>query len=232
MRPRSGSRTTMPRPVRSSMTARSSAGARSRSEAWPFPDGAPFPRARAPCWRAVRTSSRSRCTRTRTSGNAAVASSSVQIRTRRTYASNVTRSTECHHYHRSSVTQVGYLGPRGTFAEEALLSQPDLAAATSVPLRTVPAVLTAVERGDVELGLVPIANSIEGTVTVTLDTLAFDTELLVQREVVLPISLHLCARPGTSLDAIRTFVSHPTPFAQRRPWLIRTLPNPPLHAPN
>jgi prephenate dehydratase len=130
------------------------------------------------------------------------------------------------------VTQVGYLGPRGTFAEEALLSQPDLAEATAVPLRTVPAVLTAVERGDVDLGLVPIENSIEGTVTVTLDTLAFDTELLVQREVDLPISLHLCAKPGTGLDAIRTVVSHPNPFGQCRTWLMRKLPNADLEAAN
>jgi prephenate dehydratase len=130
------------------------------------------------------------------------------------------------------VTQVGYLGPRGTFAEEALLSQPDLAAGTPVPLRTVPEVLTAVERGDVDVGLVPIENSIEGTVTVTLDTLAFDTELLVQREVDLPISLHLCAKPGTGLDHIRTVVSHPNPFGQCRTWLMRKLPNAELEAAN
>jgi prephenate dehydratase len=130
------------------------------------------------------------------------------------------------------VTQVGYLGPRGTFAEEALLSQADLAAGTAVPLRTVPAVLTAVERGDVEVGLVPIENSIEGTVTVTLDTLAFDTELLVQREVDLPVSLHLCAKPGTSIAAIRTVISHPNPFGQCRTWLARKLPDAELEATN
>jgi prephenate dehydratase len=127
---------------------------------------------------------------------------------------------------------VGYLGPRGTFAEEALLSQPDLAAGTPVPLRTVPAVLTAVERGEVDVGLVPIENSIEGTVTVTLDTLAFDTELLVQREVDLPVSLHLCARPGTGLETIRTVVSHPNPFGQCRTWLARKLPDADLEAAN
>src|SRR5262245_9007741 len=49
------------------------------------------------------------------------------------------------------VTRVGYLGPHGTFAEEALLTQPDLAAAESVPLRSVPHVINAVEQGDVDL---------------------------------------------------------------------------------
>jgi prephenate dehydratase len=121
------------------------------------------------------------------------------------------------------VTRVGYLGPRGTFAEEALLTQPDLAAETPVPLRTVPDVLTAIERGEVDVGLVPLENSIDGTVTVTLDTLAFDTDLLIQREVDLPISLHLCARPGTRLADVRVVVSHPSPFGQCRAWLARKL---------
>ncbi len=94
------------------------------------------------------------------------------------------------------MTRVGFLGPHGTFAEEALLTQPDLAAGEAVPFRDVPHVITAVERGEVDLGIVPIENSIEGSITVTLDTLAFDTDLLVQREVDLPISLHLCARAG------------------------------------
>jgi prephenate dehydratase len=119
--------------------------------------------------------------------------------------------------------RVGFLGPHGTFAEEALLTQADLAAGEQVPLRTVPQVITAVESGDVDVGLVPLENSIEGTVTVTLDTLAFDTDLLIQREVDLPISLHLCARPGTKLADVRTVVSHPNPLGQCRGWLASKL---------
>lgn len=130
------------------------------------------------------------------------------------------------------MTRVGYLGPRGTFAEEALSTQPDLAAGEPVPLRTVPHVLTAVERGEVDLGLVPIENSIEGTVTVTLDTLAFDTDLLVQREIDLPVSLHLCGKPGTRLDDIRTVISHPNPLGQCRSWLSSKLPDAELVAAN
>jgi prephenate dehydratase len=130
------------------------------------------------------------------------------------------------------MARVGFLGPRGTFAEEALLGQDDLAAETAVPLRTVPEVLTAVERGDVDVGLVPIENSIEGTVTVTLDTLAFDTDLLVQREVDLPVSLHLCAKPGTALGDVRTIISHPNPLGQCRTWLSRKAPDAVLEAAN
>lgn len=134
-------------------------------------------------------------------------------------------------YHRV-VTRVGYLGPRGTFAEEALTTQPDLAASESVPLRSVPHVLTAVEEGTVDVGLVPIENSVEGTVTVTLDSLAFDTDLLVQREIDLPVALHLCAKPGTRLDDVRTVISHPNPLGQSRGWLMAKLPEAELVAAN
>jgi prephenate dehydratase len=130
------------------------------------------------------------------------------------------------------VTRVGYLGPRGTFAEEALGTQADLASAEAVPFRTVPQVLSAVERGDVEVGLVPIENSIEGTISVTLDTLAFDTDLLVQREVDLPVSLHLAAKPGTTLTDVTTVVSHPNPLGQCRGWLSTKLPDAELVAAN
>jgi prephenate dehydratase len=123
------------------------------------------------------------------------------------------------------MTRVGFLGPHGTFAEEALLTQPDLAAGDAVPFRDVPHVITAVEQGEVDVGLVPIENSIEGSITVTLDTLAFDTELLVQREVDLPVSLHLCAPPGTELSDITTVVSHPNPLGQTRMWLAKHLPD-------
>ena len=67
---------------------------------------------------------------------------------------------------------VAYFGPPGTFTEEALLSQPDLAAQDRVPFPGVPEVIGAVERGDAECGVVPIVNMIEGSVSVTLDTLA------------------------------------------------------------
>ncbi len=121
--------------------------------------------------------------------------------------------------------RTGFLGPHGTFAEEALRTQPDLAAGEAVPFRDVPHVITAVEQGEVDVGLVPIENSIEGSITVTLDTLAFDTNLLVQREVDLPVSLHLCAPKGTKLRDITTVVSHPNPLGQTRMWMAKHLPD-------
>jgi prephenate dehydratase len=122
-------------------------------------------------------------------------------------------------------TRVGFLGPHGTFAEEALLTQPDLAEGVAVPFRDVPHVINAVEQGTVDLGIVPIENSIEGSIPVTLDTLAFDTNLLLQREVDLPVSLNLCVRPGTKLRDITTVVSHPNPLGQTRIWLSKHLPD-------
>ena len=72
----------------------------------------------------------------------------------------------------SSRRRVGFLGPEGTFTEQALLSQPDLATDELVPIGSIPEVLTAVDNGEVELGFIAIENSIEGTVNVTIDALA------------------------------------------------------------
>jgi prephenate dehydratase len=120
--------------------------------------------------------------------------------------------------------RVAYFGPAGTFCEEALLTQPDLAAGDRTPFAAVPEVIAAVERHDVDGGVVPIENMIEGSVSVTLDTLAFDSDLLIQREIDLPVSLNLSARPGVALADVRTVVSFPHAIAQCRGWLAKKIP--------
>jgi prephenate dehydratase len=120
--------------------------------------------------------------------------------------------------------QVAYFGPAGTFTEEALLTQPDLAAGERTPFPAVPEVIAAVERRDADGGVVPIENMIEGSVSVTLDTLAFDSDLLIQREIDLPVSLNLCARPGVTLADVRTVVSFPHAIAQCRGWIAKKIP--------
>lgn len=115
--------------------------------------------------------------------------------------------------------QIGYLGPSGTFTEQALLSQPDLAGEERVAFRTVPDVLDAVQAGDIRFGVVPIENSIEGMVNFTQDALVFDYELLIQREIVLDIQHSLLTAPGASLSDIRTVVSIPVATAQCHAWL-------------
>lgn len=122
------------------------------------------------------------------------------------------------------MARVAFLGPPGTFTEEALRSQPDLAGEELVPIRSVPEVITGVERGEADLGVVPIENSIEGSVNVTLDTLGFESDLLIQREVVLGIDLNLCARPGTELGGVKAIISHPHATAQCREWVAAKLP--------
>ena len=114
----------------------------------------------------------------------------------------------------TSAQRIGFFGPAGTFTEQALLTQPDLAAAVTVPFRTVPDVLDAVESGEVDLGFVPIENSIEGTVNFTQDALVFDHDLLIQREVVLDIEHCVLAKKGAMLAGIETLFSIPVATAQ------------------
>ena len=123
------------------------------------------------------------------------------------------------------MVRVAYFGPAGTFSEEALLTQSDLAAGERTPFAAVPEVIAAVERGQADGGVVPIENMIEGSVSVTLDTLAFDSDLLIQREIDLPVSLNLCARPGVALADVRTVVSFPHAIAQCRGWMAKKIPN-------
>jgi prephenate dehydratase len=134
-------------------------------------------------------------------------------------------------YHRP-VDDVTYFGPEGTFTEEALLTQPDLAARTRVPQRSVPDVIAAVERHEFVAGVVPIENMIEGSVTVTLDTLAWESELLIQREIDLPIALSFCVRPGVALAEVRSVLSFPIAAAQCRGWLARKVPQADFRAAN
>lgn len=123
------------------------------------------------------------------------------------------------------MTHIGFLGPPGTFTEQALLSDSDLAHGELVAYPSILDVLVATENGDVDLGFVPIENSIEGTVNVTLDTLAFETSLLIQHEVVLGIQLDLLARRGTSIADVKKVVSFPHATAQVRDFLVRELPD-------
>lgn len=120
--------------------------------------------------------------------------------------------------------RVGFFGPSGTFTEQALLSQSDLSVGDRIPFPTVPDVLDAVASGEVDLGFVPIENSIEGTVNFTQDALAFDYELLIQREVVLDVEHCLVAAPGTTLGDIDVVLSIPVATAQCHRFLRTQLP--------
>jgi prephenate dehydratase len=126
---------------------------------------------------------------------------------------------------------IAYLGPAGTFTEQALLSEPDLAAARHLLCASWPDVLAAVGR-EAELGFAAIENSIEGSVNVVQDALAFDHDLLIQREVIISVQLSLLVRPGTTLGDIKRVVTFPVAGAQCRGFLRRELPDAVVEAAN
>jgi len=121
--------------------------------------------------------------------------------------------------------RIAYLGPPGTFTEEALLGQPDLTGAGLVAMKSMPEVLGATAAGDVDLGFVALENSIEGSVLMVLDRLVFDDELLIQREVVLTIRQNLLVPPGMTMADVRRVVSFPDAMAQCRRFFARSLPD-------
>ncbi len=124
-----------------------------------------------------------------------------------------------------SPPRIAFLGPEGTFTEEALLSEPDYASAEILPMTSLNEVLESVQSGKVELGFVPLENAIEGTVRDILDSLVFEFDLRIQREVILDVHLHLMARPGIELTDIERVASIPVATAQCRRFLTAHLPS-------
>jgi len=115
--------------------------------------------------------------------------------------------------------RAGYLGPEGTFTEAALRTVPAASRADLQPQPTVVAALDAVRTGAADGAVVPIENSVEGSVTVTLDELAAGDPLLITREMAMPVRFALLARPGRDPFAVRTIATHPHAAAQCRRWL-------------
>lgn len=122
-------------------------------------------------------------------------------------------------------TRFLYLGPEGTFAEQALHAVPAATRGTRLPARSVPEALDAVRAGEADAALVPLENSIGGAVGVTLDEMVDGDPLMIGREVVLPVEFVLAARPGTGLGAVRTVAAHPQASTQCRGWLRDRLPD-------
>ncbi len=117
---------------------------------------------------------------------------------------------------------VAYLGPPGTFTEEAALRY--RAGATLLPYPTESAVAAAVEAGDADEGVLAIENSIEGPVTRTVDALVHDSQLSIKAEIVLAIEHCLIARPGTNVDSIEAIYAHTQALNQCRKYIDRRFP--------
>lgn len=118
-----------------------------------------------------------------------------------------------------------YLGPAGTFCEMALRTLPAAERAELLPCVCVADALDAVRRGDAGGGVVPLENSVEGSVAETLDELATGEPLQIVREILLPVSFALMARAGTRLGDVSTVTTMPHAEAQVRGWLRRELPS-------
>jgi prephenate dehydratase len=121
--------------------------------------------------------------------------------------------------------RVAFLGPRGTFSEEALQASAP-AGAEAVPYPTVWDTVMAVQEGAVNRAVVPIENSLEGGVAATLDALATEADAVrIAREVVLPVRHCVIAARELRLEAVTRVVSHPQATAQCARFLRERLPH-------
>ncbi len=125
----------------------------------------------------------------------------------------------------SPFATIGFLGPPGTFTEEALRSEPGLAGADLRPLPSFVHVLSAVSEGGADYGFVALENSIEGTVSITLDQLVFDRDLIIVGETVLPVTQNLIGPAGLRVDEVKRVVSFPHASGQCRGWLADNVPD-------
>jgi prephenate dehydratase len=125
--------------------------------------------------------------------------------------------------------EIAHLGPAGTYAEQAAffyldwLSQHQRITASLSPYPTIAQSLQAVAVGQAQLAVVPVENSLEGSVTMTLDALWRLDSLRIQSALVMPIS-HMLISGAASLDVIKTVYSHPQALAQCQGWLEKFLP--------
>ena len=121
----------------------------------------------------------------------------------------------------------GYLGPAGTFAEAALLhwlaEQPSRAKPRA--FASVLGALEAVHSGEIQGAMVPLENSIEGSVSATLDALATGPELSILAEEQVDVTFSLLAPKGVALADVAVVTTHPHAEAQCRPWLAENLPD-------
>ena len=125
---------------------------------------------------------------------------------------------------RDSVEKVTFLGPRGTFADSAVQAMESISGLPAEPTASVPAAFESVRQGTADAALVPIENSVEGSVTVTLDELNSDEPLVILDEVAVPIRFALVAAGPIGLDQVVAVGTHPHAAAQCRDWLATHVP--------
>ena len=121
------------------------------------------------------------------------------------------------------IQTLSYLGPEGTYSEQATLGYGP-PQARRVPYDSIAAAVRAADRGEADEAVVPIENSLEGAVTSTTDLLIHETTLKIKREIVVPIRHCLVLPPGADVGEVAVVFSHPQAAAQCRGYLERRLP--------
>lgn len=124
----------------------------------------------------------------------------------------------------SGIRTVGFLGPLGTFSEQVVEGDPHLTDCERVPFGLMTDVLFAVANGEVDFGVVPVENAIEGSVNAVIDTMAFDVDVLILREHLEPVTLDLLTLPDAEISSIRKVLAIPVAAAQCRTWTRENLP--------
>ncbi|MFX1409534.1 MAG: prephenate dehydratase [Promethearchaeota archaeon] len=121
------------------------------------------------------------------------------------------------------ITKVGYLGPKGTFTHEAALEFFPKAGTEFLAFNTISETFMNIEKEKIEFGVIPIENSLQGTVRETLDLL-IEKNLVIYGEIELRIIQNLISLEKSNLLRIRTILSHPQAFAQTRNWIKLNMP--------
>lgn len=116
---------------------------------------------------------------------------------------------------KSKICKIGFLGPSGTYAEEAASK----ISGELIPFDSIMEVLDAVQNKNIDIGVVPIENSIEGPVGITLDLLAHDYDLKIKKEIIIPVRHNLLLNEGTNIKDIDTVYSHAQALSQCRKFI-------------
>lgn len=124
------------------------------------------------------------------------------------------------------VMKLGFLGPAGTFSETgALMYTKGKEGYELCPIESIAEVLHKVETGEIDEGIVPFENSIEGTVTASIDTLIFDVDLFIKAEVIVPVCQSLYIKKEFQNEKVTKILSHPHALAQCRKYIKANYPD-------
>ena len=120
---------------------------------------------------------------------------------------------------------IGFMGPQGTFSHEAVEAYVQGRTYTLKDFFSIPEVLNALKNNDIDEAIVPIENSLEGAINVTMDFLAKEDGVYIVDELIIPINLNLLTKEDTTAEDIAVILSHPQPLGQCRNYLNSRFPN-------